>query len=242
MTLFGISFDAAGTLAAAVIVAALWLPFALHYRSLSRGATWLALPLGALLFLVGVFGVQTGLQTVVSGFITNSVSPFTLAAWPVLIAVPTALIAATVQEVARTAAIAASIRGLLHGRGAVAAGALAGAGVGLAEAAWILSALSTHPFPLSAAVLERVFAIMFHVGAGALIGVGFARGRVWGALLLAILLHTGIDSAAALFDLGQLAYSWTLVILIVVAVVLYAATLFARSPDLTKGMGAAEGA
>lgn len=205
MTALTINLTAVGTATAIALASVLWLPFAAWGSPRSPGLLWTAAPIGGLLFLAGVFGLQVALQTQLEQLLVRMVSPLTLEAWPIAIAAPIALVAALVQESARLFATLGTLRLAHRGRAAGAwTGALAGAGVGLFEAAWLLGAIPpTHFAILSAAVLERLIAIAFHIGAGALLGAGIVARRVTGAFVVAVMLHAMVDSVAALYQMGR---------------------------------------
>lgn len=214
MTLLSIRLTVDGTAAALLLSALFWLPFARGGRPTRVGLLWLAAPLAGLLFLVGVFEVQVQTQAVLGQALAQAISPLTLEALPLLIAVPLALLAGVLQEAARLAGIVGALGLARQGRAAAPwAGALAGAGVGVVEAAWLLGAVPPGHFGLlGAAVLERAAAIAFHVGAGALIGFGIAARRTAAAFALSVLVHTAIDTGAALYQMGRTSAAITVLV------------------------------
>lgn len=74
----------------------------------------------------------------------------------------------------------------------MALGAAAGAGFGFVEAGWLTGgAFATgHVGFVSPVIWERLIMIIFHVGAGALLGYGVGRRQLWQYWLLAAGLHT----------------------------------------------------
>lgn|GEM_PF-3679950 len=198
---FGLTVPAA---AVATVVACVWgsafLAWAAPLDAARIGRLAAAAGVGAALFGLAVFAVQVPLQSAAGAAIGGDLSPFWLGAhlWfaPLLLA----LVAAACQELGRLAAVALGVR-LAAGRvGAPALGVAAGFGVGLFEAAMILGALPPGQLHLvSLAVLERVGAVAFHVGAGGLLGLGIARRRTGAALAIAIVLHAVVDGLAALY-------------------------------------------
>ena len=223
------SVTAGGTTTAGVLAGLLWLPFARAGRPRHPRLLWVAMPLGAILFLAGVFWIQVPLQALGGQWLVQSVPPFTLESWPLLVALPLALLAALVQESARWLAVSGALR---VARGSLKrapwTGALAGAGIGFVEATWLLGSIPPAHFSLwSAAVLERLLAIAFHIGAGALIGGGIATGHPVGAFTIAVLLHTAVDSGAALYQMGRAPYGEVLWLLAIIAGGLYSGMLVA---------------
>ena len=197
------------SLAVAGALAALWVwPFSLAGGPRRRSG-W-ALFYGAALFVGGVVAIQMPLQAALRGWLLRSVSPFGLAASPWLLAVPLALVAALVQELARLGAIR-----LAAARQPLAAypwlGALAGAGAGMVEAAFILGGVGSWA-ALAEPVLERAGAVALHVGAGAILGAGAARRRTLAALLAVVAVHAAVDSLAGLYQLGAMGLVTTLVV------------------------------
>lgn len=209
MNALTLALTAGGTATAICLAGILWLPFALAGRPRGPGLLWTAAPVAGVLFLAGVFWLQVPIQAVLGQAIVQGVSPLTLGAWPILVAGPVALVAGLVQEAARLLGILAALRIARRDRAlGLWTGALAGAGIGLFEAAWLLSAVPPAHFALlSEPVLERVLAVAFHIGAGALLGAGIAARRTGRAFALAVLLHTAVDSGAALYQLGRASLS-----------------------------------
>jgi hypothetical protein len=198
----GFGLTPAGSAVAVVIALLAMLPFA---RALRRGGLGIPLfaALGGALFLVAVLVVQVRAQAALASLVTNRVSPFWLGDHVWALPVALALVAALLQEGGRLGALALGTRVAPPRISLVAAGAVVGGGVGLVEAAMVLGAIPPAAFhPLSIAVLERVGAVAFHVGAGAVIGAGVARGRTWAGFALAVVVHWLIDSVAATFQVG----------------------------------------
>jgi hypothetical protein len=72
----------------------------------------------------------------------------------------------------------------------VSMGAFVGAGFGCIEACHLIAPLFQNQQITGYVLIERVFTILFHATAGALLGYGIARKQIWQFLLAAIGLHT----------------------------------------------------
>lgn len=96
----------------------------------------------------------------------------------------------------------------------LALGAAAGAGYGGFEAFWVFNQVFASGLTWATVQLagmgalldffERLFAVPFHVSSTAVAGYGYASGRPWRFLLLAILLHSAINYSIILGQAGVL--------------------------------------
>ncbi len=194
----------------------------------------LAAALGMALFLVAVFLVQVPLQGFAYRLVGSSISPFWLGGHPWFVPLALAFLAGLCQETARLLAIVAAGRGLSRASLPL-LGAVVGAAVGGIEAAMVLGAVPPTGLHLvSLAVLERIGAVAFHTGAGALIGLGLGRGRTGVAFALALLLHVAIDFFAAALSYGIGGLYLTETITLVVGLGLYLATLLGSRRTLSR--------
>ncbi len=99
-------------------------------------------------------------------------------------------------------------------RAGLATGAAVGAGYGGMEAFWVFNLIFASGFTWGTVqqygiitllgFAERFFAVMFHVGAASLSAYGYATGRPWRYLLLAIGLHSLLNYPALLAQAGQI--------------------------------------
>ncbi len=202
---------------------------ALLFFLAGRRAVWhravLAALLGMALFLLAVFAVQAPLQVEAYRALANAVSPFWLGANPWLIPLVLALFAGLCQEAARLLAIAVARRSWPKASLPL-LGAIVGAGVGGIEAAMVLGAIPPAQLHLaSLAVLERVGAVPFHTGAGAVLGLGLAKGRAGLAFLAVLALHVLIDFFAAALSYGIGGLALTEAISLAVGLGLYLSSL-----------------
>lgn len=239
---YGFGLTLGGALVALVIALLAAGPFARPLRQ-GGGAVAGFAGMGAVVFLVAVLVVQVPVQSALGEAAANDLSPFWLGdhVWAVPLAL--ALVAALLQEGARLGAVALSVRLRRPHLSPVAVGAAVGAGIGLVEAAMILGSIPPAEFSVvSVAVLERVSAVSFHVGAGALLGAGLARGRTWWAFALALLLHWLIDGLAAVHAVGLVSLATVEGVALVVGVGLLAFSALALGRPARRAPGIAVGA
>ena len=218
----------------ALLLAGLALGGHLAGRRVAPYRAVLAAVLGMALFLIAVFFVQVPLQSFSYRLVGNSISPFWLGGHPWFVPLVLAFLAGLCQEAARLGAIIAARRGVSRSSLPL-LGAVVGAAVGGIEAAMVLGAIPPTSLHLvSLAVLERIGAVAFHTGTGALLGLGLARGRAWVAFALALLLHIVIDFFAAALSYGIGGLYLTETIGLVVGLGLYLATLFGSRRSLGR--------
>ena len=218
----------------ALVLAGLALGGHLAGRRVAPYRAVLAAVLGMALFLVAVFFVQVPLQGFAYRLIGSAISPFWLGDHPWLVPLALAFLAGLCQEAARLLAIVAAGRGLSRASLPL-YGAVVGAAVGGIEAAMVLGAVPPTDLHLvSLALLERIGAVAFHTGAGALLGLGLARARAAVAFALALLLHVAIDFFAAAISYGIGGLDLTETIGLVVGLGLYLATLLASRRPLGR--------
>lgn len=159
---------------------------------MKRPAAALALPAGALCFLIAQPLLRLPLLRLIS-------SQARVALWyvqyPFLILILLSLSAGLFEEAARC----------LFRRFAFRAQPISwlqpllfGLGHGLAEALLILPAfIGAAPAAVAPAILERLFAVLMHIGLTFIIWNGFQKGMPFRHLLLAILLHAAVNLLAA---------------------------------------------
>ena len=195
---YGFGLSAPGSLVTLAVAALVTLPFWRTWRRMLLAAAGAA-ALGAALFLIAVWLVQAPAQLALATEVQGLVSPFWLGAHLWLLPLALALVAALLQEGGRLGALYVAVRGLARKLSPTALGAAVGAGVGFVEAAMVLGAIPPAAFQVaSLAVVERIGAVAFHVGAGALLGAGLARGRTLAAFGSVVAVHWLVDGLAAL--------------------------------------------
>ncbi|MGQ9686879.1 MAG: hypothetical protein ACUVT2_11310 [Thiobacillaceae bacterium] len=184
---------------------------------LRRGWVWVGVGLGTLLFPVSIAWVQVPAQQALTAIWQRLLTPAALQQWMPLISLPSLLVASVVQEGAKLL-VALAVLWRLDARqdrsAGLAAGAAAGAGYGAAEAFWVFNLIFSAGLTWATVQLqgplallgfvERLFAVPFHVGTGALLGYGLAAGRPGRYFLLAVTLHTVSNYAVVLVGAGAL--------------------------------------
>mgnify|MGYP005842296513 CR=1 FL=1 len=185
-----------------------WLAL-LAWRRLGQRWLWLAVVAGAALFGVSIGWVQTPIQLGLNALWLGSLGVPTAQRYALLLALPSLLAGSLVQEGTKLLVAAGSLRlarAERTGEAGLALGAAAGAGYGGFEAFWTMNTIFSvgltwatvqlgGPLVLLG-YLERFFAVPFHIGAVALSGYGYATGRTWRFLLLAVGLHTAVNYGA----------------------------------------------
>jgi hypothetical protein len=233
----------------ALAFAAPWLVL-LAGRWLRRPWVWVVAVVSAVLFSLSIAWVQVPIQQVINRLYAQKLSTGAIQQYLLLLGVPIVVIAGLVQEVVKfVIAVAGLYLIRAHGspRGGLALGAAAGAGYGAAEAFWIFNEIFVAGFTWATVQLhgpivllgfiERVFSVMFHIGAASLAAYGFAVGRPWRFLLLAIGLHSLLDYVAVL---GQAQLLSAVTLEIPVAVIAIATMAFALCTRFRTGPSAGE--
>jgi hypothetical protein len=217
----------------ALAFAASWLVL-LVGRRLRSFWVWVVFVAGALLFPPSIAWVQVPIQQAINSLYVRTVPMETLQHYLLLVGVPVVFLAGLVQEVVKVADAVTGlylVRARHSAQAGLALGAAAGAGYGAAEAFWVFNQVFASGFTWAtvqlggvAALLpfvERFFTVMFHTGVVSLPAYGYATGRPWRYLLLAIGLHTlndylvillqakllntnGLEMATALISVGTL--------------------------------------
>ena len=196
----------------AAVFALPWLVF-LGRGWLRRGWLWAAVAAAAILFPFSIAWVQVPLQQAVGALWARVLSAPPGVPLLYLVALPGLLVASLVQEAAKLAVAAATLRALgntRRPRAGLALGAAAGAGYGAFEAFWTFNRIfaagwSWATVELAGPValfgfLERLFAVPFHAASAALSGYGLATRRPWRFFLLAVGLHTALNYSVVLLQ------------------------------------------
>jgi RsiW-degrading membrane proteinase PrsW (M82 family) len=195
-----LSFYANPDWRSAILAAAFTLPWlALLARGYLRSRwLWLAVVAAAILFPFSIAWIQVPIQSLVLALLGTSINRYLL-----LAGLPIVFVSGLVQESIKLLVAIGCMRFFGRRQEALtglAFGAASGAGYGGFEAFWVFNSIFASGITLAAVQLagplallgfvERFFAVLFHVGAAALSGYGYATGRVWRFLFLAIALHT----------------------------------------------------
>jgi uncharacterized membrane protein YhfC len=186
----------------ALALIAPWLAL-LSGRRLGRLSAWAALVAAALLFPPSIAWVQAPLQQAINVLYLRLLTTDTLTRWTLLLGVPVVLMSGLVQETVKLAVAAFALRRTDDehvARAGLALGAASGAGYGGAEAFWAFNQIFGAGFAWATVQMvgpiallgfvERFFAVMFHIGVSSVAAYGYATGRRWRFLVLAIALHT----------------------------------------------------
>ena len=180
-----------------VWLAAYWPPLFMDYW------LWLVMIASAFLTLAAVSFIQIPLQNLAGQALIALFSQQTLISWFPLVAIPQVLLSGLVQEASKLAPVV--LWGLQKGREEIdprlglLAGAVAGFGFGVFEAAWAHNAIFAAGWTWEGALgggltafaglWERFSSVAFHISATALAGYGLARGWGWQFYLVAAFLH-----------------------------------------------------
>jgi uncharacterized membrane protein YhfC len=224
-----------------LIFVAPWLGL-LAGRRLRRPWSWAILALGALLFPISIAWVQVPIQQGVNALWVSLYPVATIQRFVLLFGAPSIIVSGLVQEVVK---FAIGVAGLyLTGerktpRAGLAMGAAAGAGFGGMEAFWVFNQIFAAGFTLGTVQLgglgalvgfiERFFTVMFHTGVASLSTYGYASGRPWRFLLLAIGLHSLTNYMALLLQAGVLNEVEIEIIIGVIGVATLSAALWIRA-------------
>jgi len=189
----------------ALAFAALWLVL-LAGRRLRNLWLWAVFVVGAILFPLSLAWVQVPIQQAINSLYVRTMGAGTAQSYALLTGIPLVFIAGLVQEVVKFGDGVAGLylaRVRHTARAGLAMGAAAGAGYGAAEAFWVFNQVFASGFTWATvqlagwrallAFIERFFTVMFHTSVVAVAVYGYASGRPWRYLLLAIGLHTLVD-------------------------------------------------
>ena len=176
-----------------------------------------ALALAAVLFAPSIAWVQVPIQRALGALLIGRLGQSAVARYWFLAGLPGLLAASLVQEVAKLLVAVAALRIVPGERGArpgLALGGAAGAGYGGFEAFWTFNLILAQGWswatvqlggPLAlAGFYERLYAVPFHAASVALSAYGYATGRPWRFLGLAVALHTLVNYGVLLLGGGVL--------------------------------------
>lgn len=236
----------------ALIFAAPWLVL-LAGRRLKSPWLWSILALGVLLFPVSIAWVQVPIQQGLNALWVNLFPVATIQRYVLLFGIPSIVVAGLVQEVVKFLIGMAGLYLIKERktlRAGIALGAAAGAGYGAMEAFWVFNQIFEAGFTLGTIQLsgttallgfiERFFTVMFHIGEASLSTYGYASGRPWRFLLLAIGLHSLTDYMTVPLRAGLISVGWVEIVIAVISVATISVDLWLRvrhnrTPALDSG-------
>jgi uncharacterized membrane protein YhfC len=186
----------------AILLATPW--FLLLVRRRTRISwIWTVFLAGIVLFPLSIAYIQVPIQNGINGLYAKNLSNEIIQKYVLLIGIPVIIVSGLVQEVVKfvIAIVGQRVsRDAKTGRSGLAFGAASGAGYGGMEAFWVFNQIFATGITLATIQLlgvaalygfiERVFTVMFHIGAAAISTYGYTTGRPWRYLLLAIFLHS----------------------------------------------------
>ena len=198
----------------AVLLALPWIVL-LARGATRRWTTWAAVAAGVVLFPLSLAWLQAPIELGLLWLWTRLLGAPAAEGYLLAVAVPLVLVAGPVQEGIKLAATVAGLRWRRAVGSPLAGlrmGAAVGAGYGAMEAFWVLNILSAPGWTWGVAgaqglaapvvIVERLFAVAFHAGAGAVAGYGYGVGRPWRHLLIAIALHGAMNLGDVLRQVG----------------------------------------
>lgn len=224
----------------AIVFGAIWLTG--HWPPLfKKHWLWAVLVGSAILSVAAVSFVQIPLQILVGRALGHFWSQEILISWLLLAGIPQILLSGLVQEGAKMVPMVVwwwrSDRNIDLRLG-LAIGAVAGAGLGIFEAAWVHNQIfaagwtwevvQSGGLTALAGFWERFFTVAFHIAVSALAGYGLAKGWGWQFYLIAAFLHALSNYSVVLLQSGVFTIIHVEIYVAVVAVLVTAAALWLR--------------
>ena len=222
-----------------VIFVLVWLTIMGVWRARNRWF-WLAIA-GAILFVPVVVYIQTPWRNVVNQGLLDALGKDTFMDWYLVVGIPFILIGAVVQEGAKTLPLAfywlAKRKNITPEQGLL-VGAITGAGFALIEAQYLLNSLFASGWTFAevgnsglsslGGLWTRFFVVGFHIGIGAFIGYGMAKGRGWQYYLIAVAAHFVLNYPVLLYDKNLLGIGWVEIIIAVISAGVFFYALWLR--------------
>ncbi len=229
----------------AIAFGAIWLTG--HWPPLFKSHwLWAVLVGSAILSVAAVSFVQIPLQALAGRALGHFWSQEILISWLLLAGIPAILLSGLVQEGAKMVPMVVwwwrNNRNIDLKLG-LAIGAVAGAGLGIFEAAWVHNqvfaagwtweVVQSGGLTALAGFWERFFTVAFHIAVSALAGYGLAKGWGWQFYLIAAFLHAFSNYSVVLLQSGVFTIIHVEIYVAVVAVLVTAAALWLRwrKPD-----------
>lgn len=223
-----------------IVFGAIWL--AGHWPPLFKEHwLWVVLAGSAILSLVAITFVQIPLQLYAGQALGHFWSQEVLLSWLLLAGIPAILLSGLVQEGAKMVPMV--VWWWRQGRNidprlGLAIGAMAGAGLGIFEAAWAHNQIfavgwtwevvQTAGLTELTGFWERFFTVGFHIAVSALAGYGLAKGWGWQFYLIASFLHALLNYSLVLLRTGIFTVIHVEIYVAVVAVLITAMALWLR--------------
>jgi RsiW-degrading membrane proteinase PrsW (M82 family) len=210
---------------------------------------WAVLVGGGILGVVALVFIQMPLQNWIGKAMLDLYGPDRLTATMLISGIPTLLISGLIQEGAKLVPVIVywwRSNKKVDPRFGLIIGAAAGAGFGIMEAQWILSAIVNQGWNLDYTITygwfvgisplwERFFTIAFHVSATALAGYGLARGLGWQYYLMVSILHMVLNYSVILLTTKVFPVAGAEVYIAVWAMAIAAWALILRWQGAKKG-------
>ncbi len=241
----------------ALLFGAVWL-LALRPLGWRRPGAWGVFIAGAALFAPSIGWVQAPVQELIGGWFLDRLGFSRYQDLLLVTGIPVVLLSGLVREAAKLAPVLV-FRWRAHGnfnpRLGLSIGAMAGAGFGIYEAQWVLSAMVSGGWTWGIVdevgivglvpFWERFFVVGFHVAVTALAGWGLARGLGWRFYLLASALHFLMNYAMLFFSKGLITSLQVEIYVAVFAALLFLLVLRLRGrrsqePPEPEAVGAGE--
>jgi hypothetical protein len=214
----------------AILFTAPWLVLLVGKR-LGRWETWAMIAASMVAFPLSIAWVQVPIQRGISALYAQALPPDAIRRYLLFLSILPVFVSGLVQECVKFGIGVAGLH-LTGERRVPRAGLALGAAVGVAyggiEAFWVFNAIFGVGFTWAtvqlggiAALLgfiERFFSVIFHTAVAALSVYGYARGRPWRFLLLAICIHSLSNYSVALLQANVLSMAGAEIAIALIAI------------------------
>lgn len=223
-----------------VLFGLFWLAL-LAPKQAKRGTFWVMLVAGAVVFIPAIAFVQSPLQTLIGKGLVHFWTMNQLQDKVLLAVVPQILMGGLVQEGFKLLPLLvlfyAVRKGVVGPKSFLLMGAAVGAGFAIFETQWINNSVIAQGFTWDTLKLgwvaylpffERFFATAFHIGSGAFLAYGLARGRWWQYFLSLGVVHAILNYGAVLYQIGTLTVNQAEIVIAILSAILFGLALYAR--------------
>lgn len=224
----------------AVLFGLFWLAL-LVPKQAKRATFWIMLVAGAVVFIPAIAFVQSPLQTLIGKALVHYWNMEQLQDKVLLAVVPQILMGGLVQEGFKLLPLFVLFYGVRKGivgpRSFMLMGAAVGAGFAIIETQWVNNSVIAQGFTWDTLKLgwvaylpffERFFSTAFHIGSGAFLAYGLARGRWWQYFLSLALVHAILNYGAVLYQIGKLTVNQAEILIAILSTILFGLALYAR--------------